>query len=140
MVGIPSPELLSRLSHRIYLYADEHASSSINQKVLFQNSATGQNFTALLINATEASNFNFEDQDICVTEKNIKLEIDLKQFFQYYRIINAKYLAARIGMNESLLSQYVKGHKKPSSSQTNRILSGVKEIGKELANIHHFTN
>jgi len=101
---------------------------------------TGQNFTELLINATEASNFNFEDQDICVTEKNIKLEIDLKQFFQYYRIINAKYLAARIGMNESLLSQYVKGHKKPSSSQTNRILSGVQEIGKELASIHHFTN
>jgi len=101
---------------------------------------TGQNFTELLINATEASNLCFEDQEIYVTEKNIKLEIDLQQFFKYYRIINAKYLAARIGMNESLLSQYVKGHKKPSSSQTNRILSGVQEIGKELANIHHFTN
>ena len=101
---------------------------------------TGQNFTELLINATEASNLCFEDQEIYVTEKNIKLEIDLQQFFKYYRIINAKFLAARIGMNESLLSQYVKGHKKPSSSQTNRILSGVQEIGKELANIHHFTN
>ncbi len=38
-------------------------------------------------------------------------------------------------MNQSLLAQYIKGIKKPSSSQTQRILKGVQQIGKELASI-----
>jgi hypothetical protein len=38
-------------------------------------------------------------------------------------------------MNQSLLAQYIKGIKKPSSTQVNRILKGVQQIGKELAAI-----
>ncbi len=101
---------------------------------------TGESFTALLNNAIEAINFFLSEQSLMVLENNIVFEIDLKQFFQYYRVINSKFLARRIGMNETLLSQYVQGHKKPSAAQTSKILSGVQEIGKELANIHHFTN
>jgi len=54
------------------------------------------------------------------------------------RIINAKFLAKRIGMNETLLSQYVQGTKKPSAKQTGKILNGIHEIGKELINISRF--
>lgn len=100
---------------------------------------TGRNFTELLANATEALNLFFEDQHIQLTERNIEFEIDLQQFFQYYRVINAKFLAERIGMNESLLSQYVQGKKKPSPKQTGKILQGIQEIGRELANINLFT-
>ncbi len=50
-------------------------------------------------------------------------------------MLNAKYLAQRIGMSEALLSQYVNGHKKPSKRQTSRILTGVREIGRELSEI-----
>lgn len=39
-------------------------------------------------------------------------------------------------MNESLLSQYVKGVKTPSQKQLDRILKGIHEIGKELSEIH----
>jgi hypothetical protein len=38
-------------------------------------------------------------------------------------------------MNQSLLAQYIKGNKKPSPSQANRILKGVRQVGKELAGI-----
>ncbi len=38
-------------------------------------------------------------------------------------------------MNQSLLAQYIKGIKKPSANQTQRILQGVQQIGKELAEI-----
>lgn len=99
---------------------------------------TGKNFTELLTNATEAMNLFFEDQKTEVTTQDIEFEVDLQQFFQYYRVINAKFLAQRIGMNESLLSQYVKGKKKPSQKQTNKILHGIHEIGKELTNINLF--
>ena len=99
---------------------------------------TGESFTKLLYNATEAYNLYLEGTDMEIDENNIKLEIDLKQFFQYYRVLNAKFLARRIGMNETLLSQYVQGRKKPSPRQTRRILMGIQEIGKELSNLHLF--
>ncbi len=101
---------------------------------------TGRNISELFTNVLEASNLFFEDQGIEIKPHNINLEIDLKQFFTYYRVINAKFLAERIGMNETLLSQYVKGHKRPSKKQTERILMGIHEIGKELSDINLIYN
>ena len=96
---------------------------------------TGKSMTELQKNILEALNFYFEDEKIKVTSKEIELHIDLKQFFQFYRVINAKFLAVRIGMNPTLLSQYVQGRKKPSLQQTEKILNGINEIGKELSEI-----
>ena len=101
---------------------------------------TGESFTELLHNAVEATNLFLSDQESQVTKKNIEFGIDLQQFFQYYRVINSKFLAKRIGMNESLLSQYVQGRKKPSVAQTKKILHGIQEIGRELSNINLFSH
>jgi len=100
---------------------------------------TGAHFTELLRNAVEATNLHLSEQDSQISENNIAFDIDIKQFFQYYRVINSKFLAKRIGMNETLLSQYVHGRKKPSPSQTNKILSGIHEIGQELISISLFS-
>jgi len=101
---------------------------------------TGVSFTELLQNAVEATNLFLSDQESRITEKSIEFEIDLQQFFQFYRVINSKFLAKRIGMNETLLSQYVQGRKKPSAAQTNKILHGIQEIGRELSNINLFSH
>jgi predicted transcriptional regulator len=77
----------------------------------------------------------FEDDGMEVGERDIKLDIELKQFFQFYRVINAKFLADRISMNPTLLSHYVQGRKKPSATQTEKILKGIREIGKELSDL-----
>jgi predicted RNase H-like HicB family nuclease len=92
---------------------------------------TGTTINELLDNSNEAFALYFEDdkkevQPIC-------FEIDLKQFFQYYKVLNSKALAEKIGMNPTLLSQYVQGHKKPSEKQSRRILYGINKIGQELA-------
>jgi len=97
---------------------------------------TGRTITELIDNAYEAANLYFEDLNIQITQENIKFEIDFKQFFQYYKVINSKFLADKIGMNPTLLSQYIQGHKKPSETQTEKILSGIQQIGKELAEIN----
>jgi len=97
---------------------------------------TGRTITELIDNAYEASNLYFEDQNIQVTHENLKFEIDFKQFFQYYKVLNSKFLADKIGMNPTLLSQYVQGHKKPSEAQTEKILLGIQQIGKELSEIN----
>ena len=96
---------------------------------------TGKTISELAKNLTEALNLYFEDDGFKVAENNINMEIDLKQFFQFYRVINAKFLANRIGMNPALLSQYVQGRKKPSLVQTKKILNGIREIGRELSDL-----
>jgi len=93
---------------------------------------TGLSIYDLQRNALIATNLYLEDFGKCITIDKIELEIDLKQFFEYFQVINAKHLANRIGMNETLLSQYVNGKKKPSKKQVDRIVQGLHEIGKEL--------
>lgn len=98
--------------------------------------STGKTMSQLVANSLEATNLFFEDQNIKVNLENLKFEIDFKQFFKYYRVINARFLAGKIGMNPTLLSQYVQGHKKPSETQTEKILDGIQQIGRELSEIN----
>ncbi len=67
------------------------------------------------------------------TIDDIQFTYDIASFFDFYKVINAKALSERIGMNQSLLAQYLKGIKKPSTSQLKRILQGVQQIGRELS-------
>jgi transcriptional regulator with XRE-family HTH domain len=83
----------------------------------------------------EALNLYYQDHGYEVTADSLRLHLDLQQFFQYYRVLNASFLAERIGMNPTLLSQYVRGKKKPSARQTRKILEGIQAIGRELSEI-----
>ncbi len=97
---------------------------------------TGRTVPELIDNALEAVNLYFEDEGLEFTHDNLSFEIDFRQFFQYYKVLNSKFLAQKIGMNPTLLSQYVQGHKKPSEKQTEKILAGIHQIGKELSEIN----
>ena len=97
---------------------------------------TGKTIPDLIKNAYEAVTLYFEDMKTKITPDQIHFTIDFKQFFQYYKVINAKFLAEKIGMNPTLLSQYIQGHKKPSDQQTSKILSGIHQIGRELSDLN----
>lgn len=97
--------------------------------------STGKDIPELYQNLIEALNLAFEGEGVEVTRDNLKLHLDLKQFFQYYRVLNATFLAQHIGMNPTLLSQYVRGKKTPSAKQTDKILHGIQSIGRELAEL-----
>jgi len=97
---------------------------------------TGQSIPELINNVYEAAELYFEDEKVRVELNDIKFEIDFKQFFKFYKVINAKFLAEKIGMNATLLSQYVSGTKKPSAKQTEKILSGIHQIGQELSGLN----
>ena len=94
----------------------------------------GDTYAELKANALEAVNLYMEVTDKKpVTAEDLQITLDLPQFFTFFKVINASALAARVGMPQSLLAQYVSGHKKPSPKQVSRILNGVREVGKELA-------
>ena len=93
--------------------------------------STGETWEEARQNVHEALQLYFNtDQTL-----PLRLRMDLGQFFQYYKVLNARSLAERIGMNPSLLSQYIQGQKQPSAKQTQRILEGIRQIGKELASL-----
>lgn len=94
---------------------------------------TGSSIPELINNAYEATELFVEEMS--ANEIEVNFEIDFKQFFQYYKVLNAKFLAEKIGMNPTLLSQYVQGRKKPSPKQTEKILKGIHQIGQELTGL-----
>ena len=93
-------------------------------------------FDLLVTNLLEAINLTFEEQGFVYQLSELKFTYDLQSFFEFYKVINAKALSERIGMNQSLLAQYIKGIKKPSDTQIRRILTGVQQIGRELTEIN----
>lgn len=108
------------------------ASSSIGDDFI---ATEGNTFEQLKANILEAVNLSFEDKGFVYGIEEFKFNYDLESFFDFYKVINAKALSERIGMNQSLLAQYIKGIKKPSTIQTKRILQGVQQIGKELCEV-----
>jgi len=108
------------------------ATAVIEKKIIATESETFNELKTMML---EALNLTFEDEGHTYTSENLRFEYDLESFFAFYRVINAKALSERIGMNQSLLAQYIKGIKKPSPAQTKRILTGVREIGRELSEV-----
>jgi hypothetical protein len=96
---------------------------------------TGRTIIEIQKHILEVLNFFFEEEGYTVSKSNIALQIDLQQFFQYYRVLNSRHLAEKIGMNPTLLSQYVQGRKKPSLQQSEKIINGIQQIGQELAEL-----
>ena len=97
--------------------------------------STAKDIPELYANLIEALNLAYEEIGYEITSENLKLNLDLQQFFQYYKVLNANFLAKRIGMNPTLLSQYVRGKKQPSPKQSDRIIKGIQSIGRELSEI-----
>ena len=95
----------------------------------------GKSLEELRSNILEAINLYLHRKGKEVTKDDLRIMLNIQQFFEFYKVINAKPLSERIGMNQSLLAQYIKGIKKPSPTQANRILKGVQQVGKELAGI-----
>ena len=94
---------------------------------------TGANPTELKLNIVESYNLYQEyNHKKKITTEQVNITYDVPSFFEYYDIISAKALSARIGMNNTLLSHYINGIKKPSQKQVEKILTGIKEVGREL--------
>jgi hypothetical protein len=95
----------------------------------------GNSLEELKSNLLDAVNLALKEDGVIYYLEDLKLTLDIESFFAFYRVINAKALSVKIGMNQSLLAQYISGNKKPSPMQLKRIMNGVQQIGRELAEI-----
>ena len=60
----------------------------------------------------------------------IEFKLDVKSLFDLFPSINTSGFASFIGMNRSLMSQYINGLKKPSEQQAEKILNGIHNLGR----------
>ena len=63
--------------------------------------STAKSINELYIHLLEALNFYFEEEEIEITADQLMLQIELQQFFQYYRVLNANFLAQRNKLGQS---------------------------------------
>jgi len=98
----------------------------------------GDDLPELKANILDALNLQLEHNGKpCATEEDITLKYDMPSFFQFYDVINSKALAKRIGMSQSLLSQYTNGIKPVSEKQVQKVFDGIKQLGKELYELNY---
>jgi len=98
---------------------------------------TGNTMAELRQNIVDAYNSIAEIKGLPdLTIDEISVQLDLPQFFDYYKIINASALGVRIGMDKTLLSQYVNGHKKAGPKQIQKIMAGIRQLGSELCSLN----
>lgn len=95
-------------------------------------------FEELKENILDVVNLSFQDEGFIYNMDEINIVPDLESFFDFYKVIDAKALSHRIGIDQKLLAEYINGEKKPSQSQTKKIFQGVQQLGRELAEIHLF--
>ena len=58
-----------------------------------------EGFEDLKLRLLEALNLTFEEEGNIYTIEDLRFEYDLESFFAFYKVINAKALSERIGMN-----------------------------------------
>lgn len=69
-----------------------------------------------------------------IPEFEMTFKYDLWAFFDKYPL-NASLVAKQIGINPSLMRQYISGSKKPSEKRVKEIQQGIREIGKSLSDV-----
>lgn len=59
----------------------------------------------------------------------------LQRFFITHREINIAEFARSLGMNATLLRNYINGFKKPTAEHESALLEHIHKLGKEMANV-----
>lgn len=65
--------------------------------------------------------------------EDIEFNFDVSSLFEYYSMFNVSALARYLGINESLMRQYKGGATYVSDKQIEKIESGMRKLGTELA-------
>ena len=102
-----------------------------------------------LLHATHEQRMDYEYDQIGIRWKEIDEDMSVESFlydnpepegisrlFLTHPELNASAVARRMGIQQSLLAAYIRGTKKPSKEEEEEILTTIRQIGNELAEIY----
>lgn len=71
-------------------------------------------------------------KDVKVSKIEFNVHYDLQAFFDEYNFLNVSSIAAMSGMNPSLVRQYSKGIKYPSTKQAKKVETVIRELARKM--------
>ncbi|HEC44540.1 MAG TPA: type II toxin-antitoxin system HicB family antitoxin [Bacteroides sp.] len=93
-------------------------------------------YDAVAFHLEGMKNEQLEIPDTFKGEFDFEFKIDVASLFEWFSGILTKSGLARLtGMNQSLISQYANGIKKPSTKQTAKIQEAIHGFGEELLEV-----
>lgn len=75
--------------------------------------------------------YDFEGVEV----EEFEVSYDLTSFFEEHAVLNISEIAAKAGINATLMRQYAAGIKYPSEERVSQIEDAIHQIGKELTKI-----
>lgn len=122
---------------RIYIETDD--GRTLWQSILYYQRL--KNATDEQRNDYELGHFgiHWEEIDEDISYESFEYEnpepTGISRIFLTHPELNASAVARRLGIQQSLLAQYIRGLKKPSAEREQKILDTIREIGCELSTI-----
>ena len=120
---------------RIYIETDD--GRTLWQSILYYQRL--KNATKEQRNDYELGHFgiHWEEIDEDISYESFEYEnpepVGISRIFLTHPELNASAVARRLGIQQSLLAQYIRGLKKPSAEREQKILETIREIGTELS-------
>jgi len=120
---------------RIYIETDD--GRTLWQSILYYQRL--KNATDEQRNDYELGHFgiHWEEIDEDISYESFEYEnpepTGISRIFLTHTELNASAVARRLGIQQSLLAQYIRGLKKPSAEREQKILDTIREIGCELS-------
>ena len=120
---------------RIYIETDD--GRTLWQSILYYQRL--KNATEEQRNDYELGHFgiHWEEIDEDISYESFEYEnpepVGISRIFLTHPELNASAVARRLGIQQSLLAQYIRGLKKPSAEREQKILETIREIGTELS-------
>lgn len=74
-------------------------------------------------------------KNVDVSKLEFNLHYDLRAFFDEYDFLNVSSIARRAKINRSLLGQYAKGIKYPSTKQAKKVEAAIHKLAEEMNRI-----
>jgi hypothetical protein len=79
---------------------------------------------------------NLPVPEVLTKNYTLQFHFDIETFLNYYdKIFTRRALSRMTGINESLLSQYAAGLKRPRRAQAKRIEKGLHDLANELLEV-----
>ena len=71
-----------------------------------------------------------------VPELEIEYIFDIGSLFSYYDFLNLSGVSREIGLNPSVVRQYVIGTRKPSEERKRKIADGIERLARKIQTVH----
>lgn len=122
-----------------YIYAESDNGNVLKQSLLWYPSLLSATSEEREAYTKGFDGFHWRDLDTDISFESFEYEdaepTKLQRFFLTHKELNVAEFAKRIGINASLLRNYINGFKKPSPEREAMILNAICELGKEYLSV-----